>query len=130
MPIFGPTSDEPLPAPDPIPVTPQPIPAPEDPPVSDPTVPVVPVVIDEPSPAPLPVVSGPSVTPTKVPEAKVIASTVGTFVLGLVLVALNAVQSNVTILGNISGTQQVVVAAVLPSLITFLSGYFAPHTKR
>jgi len=63
-------------------------------------------------------------------EAKVIASTIATFVVSLVLAILNDVQSNHALLGSLPTWSQSVIIAVIPTAITFVSGYLTRHTPR
>lgn len=73
--------------------------------------------------------------PTEVPltwkiEAKVIAATAATFAVSLVLAVLNTVQAHHELLGSVPAVLQSVIIAVIPTAVTFLSGYLVRHTSR
>lgn len=63
-------------------------------------------------------------------ELKVIAATAATFVISLVLAVLNEIQNHHELLGSTPGALQFVIVAVIPTAVTFLSGYMAKHTPR
>lgn len=63
-------------------------------------------------------------------ELKVIASTAATFGVSLVLAVLNEIQNHHDLLGPLPGALQFMILALVPSAITFLSGYMARHTPR
>lgn len=63
-------------------------------------------------------------------ELKVIAATAATFAASVVVAVLNAVQDNHALLGPIPAALQFVIVAVIPTAITFVSGYMAKHTPR
>lgn len=63
-------------------------------------------------------------------ELKVIAATAATFVVSLLVAVLNTVENHHELLGSIPGTLQFVILAVIPTTVTFLSGYLAKHTPR
>lgn len=63
-------------------------------------------------------------------ESKVKASAVAAFVIGALIAALNAAQDNPDLLGSLPTWAQTLIIAVAPALVTFLSGYAAPHTRR
>lgn len=63
-------------------------------------------------------------------ESKVKWSTTAALVAGLVVAMLTAVQDNPGVLGPLPKWAQVLVLAFGPALVTFLSGYAAPHTTR
>lgn len=63
-------------------------------------------------------------------ELKVIAATAATFAVSIVLAVLNLVENNHALLGSTPAVLQFVIVAVLPTAITFLSGYMARHTPR
>lgn len=63
-------------------------------------------------------------------EAKVKAATTATFLVSLLLAVLNAVQADSSLLGPLPTWLQSVVIAVVPTAITFLSGWAARHTPR
>jgi hypothetical protein len=64
-------------------------------------------------------------------EAKVIASTAATFVVSLVLAVLNDIEDNHALLGTSLPTwSQSVIIAIIPTAITFVSGYLTRHTPR
>lgn len=63
-------------------------------------------------------------------EAKVKWSALGSLLAGLVLALLNAVVADSSILGGLPAWAQFVVVTGAPVLVTFLSGYAAPHTAR
>lgn len=63
-------------------------------------------------------------------EAKVKAATAGSFVVSLLIAVLNAVSTDHGILGSLPQWLQGVVIAVVPTLVTFLAGFQAPHTSR
>lgn len=63
-------------------------------------------------------------------ELKVIASTAATFVVSVVLAVLNAVQDNHALLGSVPSALQFVIMAVIPTAVTFTSGYLAKHSPR
>lgn len=63
-------------------------------------------------------------------ELKVIASTAATFGVSLVLAVLNEVENHHDLLGPTPGVLQFMILAVIPTAITFASGYLARHTPR
>lgn len=63
-------------------------------------------------------------------EAKVKAATTASFLVSLVLVVLNAVQADSSLLGPLPIWLQSIVVALVPTAITFLSGWAARHTPR
>lgn len=63
-------------------------------------------------------------------ELKVIAATAATFAVSVVLAVLNEIQNHHELLGSTPGALQFVIVAVIPTAVTFLSGYMAKHTPR
>ncbi|OMI38233.1 holin [Streptomyces sparsogenes] len=63
-------------------------------------------------------------------EAKVKAATAGTFLVSLVLAVLNDLNGDAELLAPLPGWLQAVVIALVPTAITFLSGWQARHTPR
>lgn len=63
-------------------------------------------------------------------EAKVKAATTGTFVVSLILAVLNDLNGDASLLAPLPAWIQGVVIAVVPSGITFLTGWQARHTSR
>ncbi|MEU9789119.1 holin [Streptomyces sparsogenes] len=63
-------------------------------------------------------------------EAKVKASTVGTFLVSLVLAVLNDLNGDAELLAPLPGWLQALVIALVPTGVTFLSGWQARHTPR
>jgi hypothetical protein len=80
------------------------------------------------NPTPLP--AAPSTLQRWKIELKVIAATAATFAVSVVLAVLNLVENNHALLGSTPAVLQFVIVAVLPTAITFLSGYMAKHTPR
>lgn len=63
-------------------------------------------------------------------EAKVKAATSATFVVSLILAVLNDIEANSSLLHPLPSWLQVIVLALVPAAITFLSGWSAAHTSR
>lgn len=63
-------------------------------------------------------------------EKKVKAATTGTFLVSLVIAVLNSVAADSTLLGPLPAWLQAIVIALLPTGLTFLSGWQAKHTPR
>jgi hypothetical protein len=63
-------------------------------------------------------------------EKKVTAATVGTFASSAVVAVLNAWVADATLLGSLPGWLQMLVIALGPTGVTFVSGYLAKHTPR
>lgn len=63
-------------------------------------------------------------------EAKVKAATSATFVVSLVIAVLNAVVADDTLLQPLPKWLQAIVIALVPTGLTFLSGWQAKHTPR
>lgn len=63
-------------------------------------------------------------------EKKVTAATTATFLVSLVIAVLNQLVADNSLLGPLPSWLQPVIIAVAPALITFLSGWQAPHTPR
>jgi hypothetical protein len=63
-------------------------------------------------------------------ELKVIAATAATFAVSIAVALLNAVEAQHELLGSLPGALQFVTLAVIPTVVTFLSGYLARHTPR
>ncbi|MBL1100156.1 holin [Streptomyces coffeae] len=63
-------------------------------------------------------------------EAKVKAATTATFLVSLVLAVLNSVAADESLLDPLPGWLQVIVIALVPPGIAFLTGYQARHTSR
>lgn len=80
------------------------------------------------NPTPLPV--APSALQRWKIELKVIAATAATLGVSVALAVLNTVAGDHELLGPVPSALQFVIVAVIPSAITFLSGYMARHTPR
>jgi hypothetical protein len=63
-------------------------------------------------------------------EAKVIASTISSFVIGAAIAWLNAAEQDPHLLGNVPVWAQTLLIAVIPAVVTFLAGYQAAHSPR
>ncbi|MGW2591945.1 holin [Streptomyces sp. NPDC001515] len=63
-------------------------------------------------------------------ETKVKASTAVTFVVGLAVAVLNAVEADSTLLGPLPSWLQAPLLALVPAGLAFLAGYQARHTPR
>lgn len=63
-------------------------------------------------------------------EAKVKASSLASFAVGVALALLNDVQNDHALLGSVSAPVQAVVLMVAPPLATFLAGWATKHTPR
>ncbi|MFJ4852383.1 holin [Streptomyces sp. NPDC088730] len=63
-------------------------------------------------------------------ESKVTAATVMTFVVGLAVAVLNAVQADASLLGPLPSWLQAPLLALVPPALAFLAGYRARHTPR
>ncbi len=63
-------------------------------------------------------------------EAKVIAATIGSFVISAVIAWLNAAEQDPHLLGALPTWVQTLLIAVIPAVVTFLAGYQAAHTPR
>ncbi len=63
-------------------------------------------------------------------EAKVIASTIGSFLVSAAIAWLNVVEQDSHLLGAMPVWLQTLLIAVIPAVITFLSGYQAAHSPR
>jgi uncharacterized membrane protein (Fun14 family) len=63
-------------------------------------------------------------------EAKVLASTAVTFLVGIAIAVLNDVSADSSLLGPLPSWLQAVVLALAPSAAAFLAGYRARHTPR
>ncbi|MFI1734053.1 holin [Streptomyces acidicola] len=63
-------------------------------------------------------------------ETKVRAATSATFLVSLVIAVLNAVAADNALLGPLPSWLQPIVIALLPTGLTFLSGWQAKHTPR
>lgn len=63
-------------------------------------------------------------------ETKVKAATSATFVVSLVIAVLNAVVADDSLLQPLPVWLQPIVIALVPAVITFLSGWRAQHTPR
>lgn len=63
-------------------------------------------------------------------EAKVRAATAGSFVVSLLIMVLNAVVANNSLLKPLPAWLQAIVIALAPTAVTFLAGFQAPHTPR
>jgi hypothetical protein len=63
-------------------------------------------------------------------EAKVKAATAATFVVSLLLVVLNSVAGDSTLLDPLPDWLQVIVVALVPPAVTFLTAWQASHTPR
>jgi hypothetical protein len=63
-------------------------------------------------------------------ELKVIAATAATFAVSVVLAILNEIQNHHELLGSTPGALQFMIVALIPTAVTFLSGYMAKHTPR
>lgn len=63
-------------------------------------------------------------------ESKVTAATAMTFVVGLAVAVLNAVQADTSLLGPLPSWLQAPLLALVPAALTFLAGYKARHTPR
>lgn len=63
-------------------------------------------------------------------EAKVVAATAAAFVVGAVAAFLNWAEGDSQLMGSMPGWAQVLVAALVPPVATFLSGWSAKHTPR
>lgn len=68
--------------------------------------------------------------PTPPIESKVKAATTATLSASLVLAVLNDLNGDAKLLAPLPGWLQAVIIAVLPTAITFLSGWQARHTPR
>lgn len=82
------------------------------------------------SPVPPTVPAQPSALDRWKIELKVIAATAATFAVSLVLAVLNEIQNHHELLGSTPGVLQFMIVAVIPTAVTFLSGYLAKHTPR
>jgi VIT1/CCC1 family predicted Fe2+/Mn2+ transporter len=63
-------------------------------------------------------------------ETKVAAATATTFLAGLAIAILNAVQADTTLLGPLPAWLQAPLLALVPAALTLLAGYQARHTPR
>ncbi len=63
-------------------------------------------------------------------EAKVKASTAATFGASVAIAALNQTAGDDALMGSLPPWAQTLVLLVVPSLVTFLSGWKARHTPR
>ncbi|MGE7439608.1 holin [Kitasatospora sp. NPDC001175] len=63
-------------------------------------------------------------------EAKVKASSTAAFLAGIAVAVLNAVQADNSLLGPLPSWLQAPLIALIPTALTFLAGYQAPHTAR
>jgi len=63
-------------------------------------------------------------------EAKVIASTLMTTVVGIAIALLNALAADSSLLGPLPAWLQGVILALVPAALAFLAGYQARHTPR
>lgn len=63
-------------------------------------------------------------------EAKVRAATSATFLVSLLIAVLNAIAADDSLLGPLPAWLQAIVIAVVPTAVTFLSGWQAKHTPR
>lgn len=63
-------------------------------------------------------------------EAKVTASTLVTFLASAAIAILNLAVADSTLLGNLPPVVQTILLALVPTALTFLGGYAAPHTSR
>jgi hypothetical protein len=63
-------------------------------------------------------------------ETKVKAATSATFVVSLLIAVLNGVVADDSLLKPLPAWLQPVIIAVVPTLVTFLSGWNAAHTPR
>lgn len=63
-------------------------------------------------------------------ETKVKAATAATFVVSIVLVVLNSVVADSTLLKPLPSWAQALSIAIAPAAVTFLSGWLAKHTPR
>lgn len=69
--------------------------------------------------------------PTPAPvESKVKWASVAAFVAGVLVAVLNTVQDNPGLIAALPKWAQALIIAIAPALVTFLSGYAAPHTSR
>jgi hypothetical protein len=63
-------------------------------------------------------------------EKKVTAATVGAFASSAAVAVLNAWVGDERLLGALPGWLQTIVIAFGPTVVTFLSGFYAKHTPR
>lgn len=63
-------------------------------------------------------------------ETKVTAATATTFVVGLVVATLNAIQADTSLLNPLPAWAQAPLLALVPAALTFLAGYQTRHTPR
>lgn len=63
-------------------------------------------------------------------ETKVKATALVGLAIGVVLAALNGFIGDSALLGALPPAVQGIVLALAPPLVTFLTGYYAPHTAR
>jgi hypothetical protein len=63
-------------------------------------------------------------------ETKVAASTVATFIVGALVAVLNAAHDNPDLLGGLPLAVQTLLLVLIPTLVTFVAGWSAPHTPR
>lgn len=72
----------------------------------------------------------PSLADRAVTELKVIAATAASAAVGVGIAVLNAVSDNPGLLGETPAVVEFAILALVPPLVTFLSGYAAPHSER
>lgn len=63
-------------------------------------------------------------------EAKVIASTFASAAIGTTIAVLNDVETHNDMLGDLPAPVQAIVLIVIPTVITFMTGWTAKHTSR
>ncbi|WKX70019.1 holin [Streptomyces sp. XD-27] len=63
-------------------------------------------------------------------ERKVTWATLGGLAAGAAVTLLNATVGDAELMGSLPSALQYAITLVAPPLITFLSGYAAPHTPR
>jgi VIT1/CCC1 family predicted Fe2+/Mn2+ transporter len=63
-------------------------------------------------------------------EKKVKAATTATFLVSLVIAVLNSIAADSTLLDPLPAWLQAIVIALVPTGLTFLSGWQAKHTPR
>lgn len=67
---------------------------------------------------------------TAATELKVIAATAASAAVGVVIALLDVIVADPGLLGPVHPALEFVIVAAVPPLVTFLSGYAAPHTHR
>jgi hypothetical protein len=63
-------------------------------------------------------------------ETKVTWSTIATLAASIAVVLLNAYAADSSLIPGVPAWLQGVLILIVPTLVTFLSGYTAPHTAR